>query len=44
MSNAKKKARRSRDPEAVRRRLESSLPWSLSRWLARIAGRKGKRD
>jgi hypothetical protein len=24
------------DPESVRKRLENSLPWSLSRWLSRV--------
>ena len=27
---------RKNDHESVRRRLENSLPWSLSRWLSRI--------
>jgi len=28
--------KRKNDPESVRRRLENSLPWSLSRWFSRV--------
>ncbi len=37
-------SRRSKDkknsPEMVRKRLENSLPWSLSRLFAKLLGRK----
>lgn len=33
MSEHKK---RKNDPESVRRRLENSLPWALSRWFSRV--------
>jgi len=32
----KKQAKRERDQEQMKKRLENSLPWSLSRWLARM--------
>jgi|ADurb_Val_01_Slu_FD_contig_51_356453_length_1839_multi_3_in_0_out_0_2 hypothetical protein len=38
MSRKSKKRRDS--PEVIRKRLENSLPWSLSRWFARIMKRK----
>lgn len=28
--------RRRSSPEAIRRRMENSLPWSLSRWLSNL--------
>jgi len=38
----KKQAKRGgKDQEQMRKRLENSLPWSLSRWLAKML-RKGK--
>jgi len=37
----KKKAKSGKkDQELMRKRLENSLPWSLSRWLARMLRRK----
>lgn len=33
MSEHKK---RKNDPESVRRRLQNSLPWALSRWFSRV--------
>jgi hypothetical protein len=30
------KSKKRKDPEAIRRRLENSLPWSLSRWFSRV--------
>ena len=33
MSTQKK---RKADPESVRRRLQNSLPWALSRWFSRV--------
>jgi len=34
MSTQKKKKKN--DPESVRRRLQNSLPWALSRWFSRV--------
>lgn len=38
MSRQSKKRRDS--PEVIRKRLENSLPWCLSRWFARRMGRR----
>jgi len=32
--------KRKNDPESVKKRLENSLPWSLSRWLPELSGAK----
>jgi hypothetical protein len=37
---SKQSQKRKDSPEEIRRRLENSLPWSLSRWFARQMGRK----
>jgi len=28
--------KRKNDPESVRKRLQNSLPWALSRWFSRV--------
>jgi hypothetical protein len=38
----KQATKREKDQEQMRKRLENSLPWSLSRWLAKMLGRKRK--
>ena len=30
------KKKKKNDPESVRRRLQNSLPWALSRWFSRV--------
>ncbi len=36
-----KQSRRGKDsPEVIRKRLQNSLPWSLSRWLADLCRKK----
>ncbi len=39
---AKQSKKRSSDPEAARKRLENSLPWSMSRWFSSLWGQKAR--
>ncbi|MFZ3147704.1 MAG: hypothetical protein WA137_01540 [Methanothrix sp.] len=36
----KQTTRGENDQKQMRKRLENSLPWSLSRWLRKVLGRK----
>ncbi len=38
----RKSRKRSSEPEAVRKRLENSLPWSLSRWFSGLFGQSAR--
>jgi hypothetical protein len=43
MMVTKRSEKRRNDPEAVRKRLENSLPWSLSRWFSNLTRGKNSR-